>query len=76
MCHHHLVNLASSKLAHFVLFKTNFPFTLLTYYFLYNVIEQYVLDTYAGKQLSWAAIYVQLTMVLKKEQHLNLDVNF
>ncbi len=31
-----------------------------------TVIEQHVLDTNAGKKLSWAATDVQLTLVLKK----------
>jgi hypothetical protein len=37
------------------------------------VIEQHILYTIAGKQLSLAATGVLLTLVLKKEQHLNID---
>jgi hypothetical protein len=36
-------------------------------------IEQDSLNTYAGKQLSKAATYILLTLVLKNEQHLDID---
>ena len=35
--------------------------------------QQHILDTIAGKQLSKAAADVLLTLVLKNEQHLNID---
>jgi len=42
----------------------------------YDTIEQRILDTNAGKQLSWAATDVKSILVLKNEQHLNVDLNF
>jgi hypothetical protein len=36
------------------------------------LIEQHVLDTNAGKQSSYAATDVLLTLVYKNEQHLNI----
>ncbi len=40
------------------------------------IIEQNVLDTNAEKQLSEAATDVELTLVLKNELHLDIDLNF
>jgi len=36
-------------------------------------MEERDIDTNAGKQLSKAAIGILLTLVLKNEQHLNMD---
>ncbi len=38
-----------------------------------SIIEEHVLDTDAGQQLSQAATDVHLKLVLKNEQHLNID---
>jgi hypothetical protein len=37
------------------------------------VIQHHLIDTIAGKQLSQAATDVLLTLMLKREQHLNID---
>ncbi len=36
-------------------------------------MEEHILDSYAGKQLSEAATGVWLTLALKNELHLNID---
>ncbi len=43
---------------------------------LYKAIDLRILDTYAGKQLSYADTDVSLILALKNELHLNIDQNF